>query len=282
MKKPFKFRYVHEIVGTFVLLVLVAVIAAIVLAGRAQGWFEPVHEIRLEFPEEGTFGLRRGAEVRVLEAPAGTVHDIVVREDGVMEGVLRIRDRFLPYVREDSKAVIRLVFGVAGDAYVEITRGVGAPLPEEDAYIEVVKDTEIMDLVEDLLDQLMAAAVPALEQLRVLLEEFTMLASDMRDPDRDAQQLLVKINRMMDDLGRIAANVAEASDHFPEMTETVGGEVRDMTGLVAQTQSALQEAEILIEGLQRHWLIRRYVDREDPDPDARLAPSAVMGAGEME
>lgn len=279
MKKPFKFRYVHEIVGTFVLVVLAAVIIAIVWAGRAQGWFEPVHEIRVEFPEEGTFGLRRGAEVRVLEAPAGTVHDIVVREDGVMEGVLRIRRRFFQYVRQDSQAIVRLVFGVAGDAYVEITRGIGEPLPEEDAYIEVVKDTELMDIVEDLLDQVMEVTIPALEQLRLLLEEYTLLAVDLRDPDREVQQLLTGINKAMEDMNRIMANVAKASDELPDMAKTAGGEVRDMPGLVAQAQSTLHETEVLIEGLQRHWLIRRYIDRGEPDPGPRLAPSAVMDAG---
>ncbi len=279
MKKPFKFRYVHEIVGSFVLLVVAAVIVAIVLAGRAQGWFEPAHEVRLEFPEEGTFGVRRGTEVRVMEAPAGTVQDIQVREDGVMVGVLRVRDRFYQYVRQDSQAIVRRVFGVAGDAYVEITRGVGDPLPEDEPYLEVERDTEIMDIAEDILEQLMAVTVPALEQLRILLEEYTELASDVRDPEREVQQLLVKINEAMDDVNRILANVAEASDQFPEMAETVGGEVRDVPGLVSQSQRTLEETETLIEGLQRHWLIRRYIDRDEPDPDQRLAPSAVLGAG---
>ncbi len=313
MKKPFKFRYVHELVGSFVLLVLLAVIVAVLLAGRAQGWFEPTHEVRVEFSEEGTFGLRRGAEVRVLEAPAGIVHDIVVREDGVMEGILRVRGRFFQYIRKDSQAMVKRVFGVAGDAYVEISRGVGEELSEDDPYIDIAKDTEIMDVVEEVLEELRESILVAMNQLGDLLEEYTALATDFRDPEGHVQKVLgnisaiteglergqgpagrllrdedlaghidelaVKINRTMDDVNSIMENMAEASKEFPEMARTAGGEVRDMKGLVSQTQSSLQEAEILIEGIQRHWLIRKYIDRDDPPEDDRLAPSSVMGSG---
>ncbi len=316
MKKPFKFRYVNEIVGAFVLLVLFLVIAGIIITGRAQGWFEPSYEIRAEFPEEGTMGLRRGSEIRVLDTPAGTVRRIEPREDGVMEGIFDVRGSFFhQYIRDDSTGVVKRTFGVAGDSYLEITRGRGEPLPEEDAYIPVIQDTELLDLAESLLEEVRATTVPAIEQLQRLLEEHTELAKDLRNPEGDVQQLLASLNRItqgleagegavgkllrdpevaeqitdmvagvqdaLAEVNAILASVSEATAQLPQMTDRVAGELEDVPGLVYQTQATLQEAEVLLEGIQRHWLIRRHIDKEDRPEDDRMHPSVIVGAEEV-
>ncbi len=314
MSKPFKFRYVNEIVGLFVLLVLVLLITGIVLTGRAQGWFEPTYEIRVEFPEEeGSMGLRRGSEIRVLDTPAGYVQDIGPREDGVMEGTLHVRGRFFPFIRDDSTGVVMRTFAVAGDAYVEITRGRGERLPEEGAYIPIVRDTELLDLAEALLDEVRATTVPAIEQLQRLLEEATALTVDLRDPEGDVQTMLASINRMIHDIeagqgavGKllrdpevaeevaglvtrvgdlleevqlILQDVNTATAQLPRMTDRLAGELEDVPGLVYQTQATLQETEVLLTGLQRHWLLRRYMDRDERPATDRLEPTWVVGAG---
>lgn len=280
MKKPFKFRYVNEIVGGFVLIVVALVVVGIYVAGRAQGWFEPVYKVRVVFPAEGSFGLRKGSEVRVLDTPAGTVEDIVPDEEGRMEGIFRVRGRFFPYLREDSKAIVRLTLAVAGDAYVELTRGQGEPLPTVGAVMPISKDTEILELAENLLEEVRATTVPAIEQLRLALEEYTGLASDLRDPDGSVQQMILELRATIDHVNRILADVAESTQSLPNMVRRVEGELDDMPGLVYQTQATLQEAELLIEGIQRHWLIRRYIDKPAHSGTDRLPVSRIAGAGE--
>jgi phospholipid/cholesterol/gamma-HCH transport system substrate-binding protein len=282
MKKPFKFRYVNEIVGGFVVLVLFLLVAGIVLTGRAQGWFEPVYLIRAAFPEEGSMGLRPGSEVRVLDTPAGTVQDIQPRADGVMEGVFRVRGRFFQYIRDDSTGVVKRTFGVAGDAYLEITRGFGDPLPDEYGYIPVIKDTELLDLAESLLEEVRTTTVPAIEQLQQMLEEYTALAEELRAPEGEVQQLLASLNRLVQsleaDLALITGDVAQATAHLPRMADRLAGELEDVPGLVYQTQATLQEAEVLIEGIQRHWLIRRHIEKDQRLDSGRLPPSVIVGA----
>lgn len=313
MNKPFKFRYVNEIVGVFVLLVVALLVVGILATGRAQGWFESTHEIRAVFPQEGSMGLRRGSEIRVLDTPAGTVLDIEPREDGVMEGVFEVRDRFIQYIRDDSTGVVSRVFGVAGDAYLEITRGRGAPLPTENAYIPVVKDTELLDLAQSLLEEVRENTVPAIEQLQILLDEHTALARELRDPEGDTQQLLHTLNTITQGLeagegaagkllrdpavaaeveqiiaviqdalievDRILFSAAEAVEQLPRMTDRLAGELEDVPGLIYQTQATLQEAEVLISGIQRHWLIRRHIQHEGRGNADRLAPSVLAGTG---
>ena len=71
MNQPFKFRFVNEIVGAFVLGAIVLLIAGIFLAGRAQGFFESKFKLHTEFAtEEGSFGLQKGSDVRIRDAVA--------------------------------------------------------------------------------------------------------------------------------------------------------------------------------------------------------------------
>ena len=123
MAKPFKFRYVNELAGIFVLLVFLLFVAGIVLAGRAQGWFEHYRHVSITFPAAGSSGLKKGAEVEMLGATAGSVDRMSMDDEGNMHAILSIRSDFFPFVRRDSRVILKKQFVVVGDAYVEIPRG---------------------------------------------------------------------------------------------------------------------------------------------------------------
>ena len=73
MNMAFKFRFVNEITGIFVMLALAALAAGVFFAGRAQGLFEPKFQLQALFTtDEGSFGLKRGAEVRIRDTAAST------------------------------------------------------------------------------------------------------------------------------------------------------------------------------------------------------------------
>jgi hypothetical protein len=46
----------------------------------------------------------------------------------------------------------------------------------------------------------------------------------------------------------------------------MANEAKDLPGLVQQTQTSMREVERLVEALQRHWLIRKYVNKTNPPP----------------
>lgn len=217
MKKPFKFRYVNEIVGGFILLVIAALLTGVILAGLAQQWFEPKLELRIRFPPEGSAGIKKGAEVVIMGTLVGTVDRVIVEDDGSMEGVLSIQQEFARFIRDDSRAVLKKKFGVAGDAFVEITKGDGSVL--QDAMLPTAAEIDA-DLV--------VALQALLEQVHKAVEEYGGLAADLRQPGGHAQQTLL------------------------------------------QTQDTLREAEVLIEGVQRHWLLKKYIE-DDALPE-RIAP----------
>src|SRR5437868_6806640 len=109
-EQRFKFRRVHEITGTFVLIVVALLIAIIVWTGRSQRWFRSDVTLRIILPEAGAAGIRQGSEVYFLGTLVGSVHDVVVDATGRMEARAGIRRDFFLFVRADSSAVVKRKF----------------------------------------------------------------------------------------------------------------------------------------------------------------------------
>ncbi len=307
MAQPFKFRYVNEIVGTFVILVLIILLVGIFLAGQAQQWFVVVHRYTLVFPPEGSLGLQENSEVVILGAVVGSLEKISVDPDGRMTGRIAIKGDFYRFIRDDSKVIVKKKFFLAGDSYIDITKGTGALLPEG-ASLTCKKDVEIFEFIEVEVEQIMEEIMPVIEQARLAVEEYTKLAAGINDPEGNLQQLLSNLDRIAEGLAegegmvgsllrdpemveelkeilrkiretteqlqRIADDAARTVDTFPAMAETIAGEVDDMPGLVIQSRETLRETQRLIEAIQKHWLIRGYVDRGEES--TRIPASSVL------
>jgi len=304
MEERFKFRHVHAITGTFVLVVLGVLVVALMFAGRSQRWFVGNVTLRIVLPEDGAGGIRQGSEVYFLGTLMGTVRDISVNRAGRMVAEVNIRRDFFPFVRADSSAVVKRKFGVVGDAYFEIARGQGPPLPEKNA--SMVCKEQLPSTVEIAVEEVRREAVPALRKLSAGLDTWTELgtnliasrkrldqlivradsiATDLQegrgtagklltDPSAadELKTLLVKANHSLDDLQVTLDNLKLASTNLPAISEALGQETEDLPGLVSQTQTSMRELERLIEAMQRHWLLRKYVDRTNPPP-GRLVPT---------
>jgi phospholipid/cholesterol/gamma-HCH transport system substrate-binding protein len=319
MKQRFKFRHVNEITGTFVILVVVALVSAIVWTGYRQRWFRGTVTLRIVLPEAGAAGIRQGSQVYFLGTLVGTVFDVIVDEDGRMEAETSIRSDFFRFVREDSFAVVKKKFGVAGDSYFDITRGEGQPLPRKDASIVC---RELPGTMESAIEEVRRAALPVLEKFSAGLDTWTVLGEKLStgadawtklgtnlDESRqhldqliarldgivagveqgkgtagklltdpaladDLKTILDKGNVSMDQLQAILEDVHLAGTHLSAVSEALAAEAEDLPGLVLQTQQTLHELERLIEGVQKHWLIRKYV--EQPQPNTRIPPSEVV------
>jgi len=295
--KPFQFRYVNEIVGGFVLLVVFLLVAAVFVAGRAQGWFEPVYRIHLDFPPQGSLDLQIGSPVQILGTTVGGVELIEVDEDGFMSGIITVKGDFFQFVRTDSQAIVKKRFGIAGDAFVEITKGTGPALPAG-AGLVAIKDSDLNELLEQLLSQVRDATLPLLESVKRAADEYAQVAVELRAEEKplqrmlsnlesitkkieqgegpagrlvsdeqmanSIQQIVDQVNQAIVQLQAIMTDVKGATAELPSMARTVNQEVQDIPGTVLQTQQAIYEAERLITGIQQHWLIRKHVPQGTP------------------
>lgn len=247
MNQPFKFRYVNEIAGVFVLGAVALLIAGIFLAGRAQGFFEPKFKLCTEFAtEEGAFGLQKGAEVRIRAAAAGTVLSIVPSSNGVLTATLVIKESFHPFVRINSKAIVKKALIITGDSYIDISSGnMREAIMPAGSMIKCVKDTQIIEEATRLIDDLHTNTIPILKQTKVVLDEIAPLAIQAKNTFREGENVL--------------------HNNLPSM--------------LLQAQDTLRSAQITLEALQRHWLLRQYVE---PIGSSQIISPAVISLPEKQ
>jgi len=67
-------------------------------------------------------------------------------------------------------------------------------------------------------------------------------------------------------------NIQDGTARLPEITGAVADEAKDLPGLVQQTQTSMRELERMIEAIQRHWLVRKYVNKTNP-PHLQFLPT---------
>jgi phospholipid/cholesterol/gamma-HCH transport system substrate-binding protein len=241
--------------------------------------------------------LQKGAEVILLGAKVGSVQDIMVGDDGQITGSMRIRGPFMRFVRADSIALVKKKLVVTGDAYIELSRGTGAELPRTGGEIWCMKDTEIMQMLEDALDQLRQEVSKTVALINAAIEEYTKLAAGMNDPQGHLQQLLGNANGLLADIRQgegipakvlndpamardveeavaqvkellvkinaMAAELQQVVAKLPAMADTVAGEVDNLPVVVGEAQTLMRETTTLLDGLQKHWLLRKYVESDD-------------------
>ena len=298
MTGRFKFRRVDEITGTFVLVVVAVLVAAVMWTGHSQRWFKSRVTLRIVLPEAGAAGIRQGSEVYFLGTLVGSVSDVNVDTTGRMEAEADIRRDFFRFVRADSSAVVKRKFGVAGDSFFEITRGQGRPLPEKNA--SIVCNEQFQSVLEAAVEEVRGQAMAVLKKTGAGLDTWTTLGTNLMttrqrldqlvvrvdnitadvqagrgtvgklltDPATadELKTLLVKANHSMDELQVTLNNLQQASTNLPEISDAVGKETRDLPGLVLQTQVSMREVERLVEAMQRTWLLRKYVNPTNPPP----------------
>ncbi|NLG35207.1 MAG: MCE family protein [Lentisphaerae bacterium] len=312
MAKKFKFRHVNEIVGGFVLLVFLLLLAGVLVAGRAQHWFEGTAVIHLRLPQqegwgEGFMGLQKGAEVIAVGTPVGSVQDLIVNEEtGAISGTIRVRAPFMRYVRSDMVAWVRKKMVVTGDAYLELgpDKGPdGRDLPvlgeviPAGGEIVVKKDVEIIQMLEEALKVLQMEAENTLRLVNAAIGEYTLVAENLNDSQAGLPPILSQANELMkdlrtgegipakvlndpamaDDLGNIVArtdallaqmnamadDLRKVSEKLPEMADTLSGEVDHLPVVIGESQTLIRETIVLLDGLQKHWFLRKYVESDD-------------------
>jgi phospholipid/cholesterol/gamma-HCH transport system substrate-binding protein len=307
MEERFKFRRVNEITGTLVILVAVALVAALVWTGHSQRWFKSRVTLRIVLPEAGAAGIRQGSEVYFLGTLVGSVSYVIVDAKGRMEAEANIRRDFFRFVRADSSAVVKKKFGVAGDAFFEITRGEGKPLPEKNA--SIVCNEQFQSALESAIEEIHRETLLVLKKTSTGLDTWTKLGADLDETRQhldqitvrlenmaagveagkgtvgklitdtaladEAQKLLARANEAMSELQGVVTNLNVAAARLPEITDAVADEAKDLPGLVRQTQTSMRELERLVEALQRHWLLRKYVNQTNPPPSRPLSETAV-------
>jgi phospholipid/cholesterol/gamma-HCH transport system substrate-binding protein len=265
-----RLRHADEWVGLVVVASVVLFLGLIFQAGVLRDWFRPVSTLRLVLPEAGVSGLSEGAEVQVLGTKAGTVRHIVISPNQQMYADVEIDDQARAFIRRDSQAVIRKSFGVAGAAFVDITRGTGAELDWRYAVIQASTERDPTESIGALIDQVREKVFPILDDagrvthalaetmerinkgegnIGVLLKDET-LARNAQDTAAAARAAMAQLETVTHDIAAIVAAANTSDSGVPALLKRT-----DQT--LASLQAAMKD---LSQGAERVPQIARNVE----------------------
>ena len=231
-----RLRHTDEWIGALVLAAVALLLIAALQAGVLRDWFKPTAELRLVLPSAGVAGLEVGADVEILGTRAGRVEEIVLDPNQQMYAMLDIDEQATAFIRRDSKAVVRRRFGVAGAAFVDISRGTGEEMDWTYAVVEAVTERAPTDSVSALIDEAREKVFPILDNAGRVTQSLAEVAERINRGEGNVGRLLVDdsmmkeaeatvgaardavaaLNVLMADLQKSAANYGRGLDHYPD------------------------------------------------------------------
>ena len=242
MYQQTRFRYANQFVGVFVLLAVLIFGMAFLFSGRVQEWLDPGGRLKVILPSDGLFGLSEGNAVQVLGTKAGKVIKIVISPDEQMHAEVQIQSDMKAFVRRDSTAVIRKQYGVAGDSFLYISRGVGEPLDWEYAVITAVAERAPTESIGKILDELRAKVFPMLDDTQQAIRLFLTVVQELQDPEGNMQQLFANLNTISGKISRGEGTVGQLLSEDTLMKE--------IEALVSQLNGNLARLEPLFDDLK--------------------------------
>ncbi len=230
----------ETVVGVFVLMSLLLLLAGVILIGRQQNIFERRYMITGEF--DSVAGLQAGAEVHLAGINVGFVQDIKFSADDRVMVTMSVSSRHSARIRGDSVASIKTM-GLMGDRYVEITVGTGT----EPAIVPggSMQTTELFEL-GDLLEQ----AQPTLENLENAIRNVSILTDELADPSGEVGTILENIEALTTDAregkGTIGAllmrdDIYLKTEKVLDTTQEAMENFRDVSGTVKEASGELPE-----------------------------------------
>jgi phospholipid/cholesterol/gamma-HCH transport system substrate-binding protein len=272
---PRQFRYASRRIGLFVLLALAVFVAAILQAGVLRGLLNPTADLRVIMPAEGLAGLASGSAVEVLGTRAGEIREIVINPTENFHAIVRIDKAMQPFIRSDSKVLIRKQFGIAGAAFLDITRGTGAELDWDYAVLEATPERGATENIGQIIDQLSTKIFPVIDKTDRVMTALANIAEELDRGEGSAGRLLVD-DTLLRDLEAAVAQVPPAIGNADAVLVSLNGvlrnvnrlvpQIRDLAGkagsasaelpmFITQTRATVAELERLLVQLQGNWLL---------------------------
>jgi phospholipid/cholesterol/gamma-HCH transport system substrate-binding protein len=212
-------RHTDEWVGLLVLLAAAIFLGVILQAGVLRDWFRPVSHLRVVLPEAGAAGLSVGADVEVLGTQVGTVRRIVISPNQQMYAEADIDGQARPFIRRDSRALIRRRYGIAGAAFLDISRGTGSEMDWNYAVIGAVTERDPTENIGALIDQAREKVFPILDDLGRSIKTLADITERLKKGEGDVGRLLTDDTMVRNTEGVVAKADAVVSDLAQLATE---------------------------------------------------------------
>ena len=253
-----RLRYADEWVGLLVVAAVAAFLGAVLHAGVLRDWFRPVSYLRIVLPEAGVAGLSVGADVEILGTHAGIIRRVVISPNQQMYAEAEIEDQARAFIRRDSQGTIRRRYGVAGAAFVDVSRGKGAELDWDYAVIQAVTERDPTESIGALIDQAREKIFPILDDAGRSTKALANVMEHMQKGQgdvgrlltdetivRDVEAIVAKANGIVSDLGQLVSELQLAAGNVKNLSQGINARDGGVPGLLHRadvTLATLQQA----------------------------------------
>jgi phospholipid/cholesterol/gamma-HCH transport system substrate-binding protein len=242
-----RFRYASRRVGALILIGLGLFVIALLQAGVVRDLFKSTLSLRVILPESGLAGLNEGASVEILGTDAGAVQEISIDPEQQFHALVEIEEAMEPFVRRDSKVFIRKQFGIAGAAFLEITRGQGEPLDWDYAVLTAEADQAPTESMGAILEEVRGKVLPIVDDVHRTVRAAGDLIAELQAPGGQLQAVLADLGKVTDRLAAGEGSVGRllAEDTLVRDLETtlasVKGQLGQLDGIMADLKTTSGE-----------------------------------------
>jgi ABC-type transporter Mla subunit MlaD len=283
-------------VGLFVLVPVIAIPAFLVYTlGKAELFQDWRH---LHVVYETSYGLTPGDAVTVSDIRIGRVTEVDLTADGRAYVTFKVLMKHVHLIRKDSEAILRQKNILFGDWIIALTKGsLGSePVEEQDTltatppmrldvvidqirsmvatFESILRDVDegkgfVGHLVKD--DTLVTVVTGAIDDIARVARSANRAVREADNAFRKFGELGdagIEVADSLDELiEKITPAVTEAQELFSSLDEAAG----HLSPMFEQAQTDLEEIEVLLKGLQKHWLFRRSVEKQlEDEPEEEL------------
>jgi phospholipid/cholesterol/gamma-HCH transport system substrate-binding protein len=156
-----------------------------------------------------------------------------------------------PFVRQDSKVFIRKQFGIAGAAYLDITRGVGPPLDWDYAVLTAGEETAPTASVGELIEDVREKVLPVVDDTQRSIAAAADLLESLSDPGGSLQTALADLAEVSGKISAGEGNVGRliVDDSLAREVEAVVAEARTTIAAFSTVVANLEAASGDVAGM---------------------------------
>jgi phospholipid/cholesterol/gamma-HCH transport system substrate-binding protein len=245
-------RHADELVGILVVVAVAIFLGVILQAGVLRDWFRPVSHLRILLPESGAAGLSAGADVEILGTQVGTVRRIVISPSQQMYAEADVDDQARPFIRRDSRALIRRRYGIAGAAFLDISRGTGSELDWDFAVVQAVTERDPTENIGALIDQAREKVFPILDDLGRSVKTLADVVEHLKKGEGDVGRLLTddtmvrniegvvaKGDVVVSDLAQLVSELRVAGRNVETLSQSINASDSGVPKLLKRTDAML-------------------------------------------
>jgi phospholipid/cholesterol/gamma-HCH transport system substrate-binding protein len=200
----------EKIVGTFVIGIVVLMLAMLIIIGRGKDWFKTYITYYTTFEE--SYNLKGNAAVKLYKADIGKVKKITLAEDKVRVKLVILED-YSSRIRSDSVAIVDSPTFI-GSEYIAIIPGTAdAPLIKEGGKIPSREKKSVDDILAEFeVEKTVKMVIPAIQRV-------AEIAQIMRDPEGPLFTALNNFNKTLSYVERVSRDIEAGKG-------TIGGIIR--------------------------------------------------------